>query len=755
MVSMAIVEPLRSLTKALTEGVFPILAIGSILLISLVLMSRATQGSEQFDNLYLTLIGINVLGLLVLLTRLVWSLWKLLAQIHQRRPGARLTGRMVLLFVVLAVTPVVVVYWFSLQFLQHGIDSWFDVRVEQALNDSLTLSRTAFEVRMRESMKTTEKIATEVMDLDNEQAVRKLDMLRIRTGARELALLKPNGVILGSSSEDPTAIVPDQPDDTILAQLRQGENYIGLDPLERYGINIRVVINVPADVVTTERRILQALFPVSDRINHLATNVQSAFARYRKLIYLREELKLSFILTLSLVLLISVFTTVWAAFYSASRLVAPLKNLIDATRAVAAGDYETRLAPVRGGDEVSFLAASFNEMTERLQIARDQAYASQCMVEQQRKYLETVLMRLSTGVMTIDPDHRIVAASDAAGSILALSSNDFQGQQLPALAAAHPRIKPFIDRIRSGFTATAGNPSSLADWRDQIILYGRTGRQVLMISGAPLPGSSGQVIVFDDISALIQAQRNAAWSEVAKRLAHEIKNPLTPIQLSAERVRLKFLQRMHGDERATLDRLTRTIVQQVEAMKHMVNAFSDYADMPTMQTQHLQLEVLVRDVAELYVANEAGPMIEVEIPDQLSAIEGDSNRIRQLLHNLIKNAIEATESLADPQVRVVVCEVGDMAHRAVALTVIDNGPGIPSESLDGLFEPYFTSKPKGTGLGLAIVKKIAEEHGGIVYAANAAPNGAMLTVHFPTISGRDDRADRAPLRLAVGDRQPQ
>ncbi len=725
---MASAKPLQTLTQHLVQGVAPIVAIASILLISLVLMSQATQGSEQFDNLYLVLIGINILGLLILLVRLGFSLWYLLKQIQQRSPGALLTGQMVVRFVLLAVTPMVVVYWFSVEFLQQGIDSWFDVRVDQAMSDSLVLSRTSFEERMRESMKATEGIAAELVDLDNEQAVRKLDTLRSRIHARELALLESGGVILGSSSEDPVTIVPDQPDETILAQLRQGESYIALDPLYRYGLNIRVVVNVPDNITTAEPRILQALFPISERISELATNVQAAFTRYRKLVYLRDELKLSFILTLSLVLLFSVFTTVWAAFYSAARMVAPLKGLVSATHAVAKGDYESRFDPPQGNNEISFLVASFNEMTERLQAARDQAHISQYQAEQQREYLETVLMRLSTGVITFDADHRIVTVSNAAGHILGIPPSDLQDRQLSNLVACEPHLKPFIEGIYLGF-AVAGKPAS-PTWREQITVHGRTASQVLMLSVSSLPGRSGQVVVFDDISALIQAQRNAAWSEVARRLAHEIKNPLTPIQLSAERMRLKFMKRLQGDELNTFDRLTRTIVQQVESMKYMVNAFADYAYMPTMQAQVLDIAALVRDVVELYVTSHPKPVIKLTTEEQLPALSGDPDRLRQLLHNLIKNAIEATESIADARVWVALSKTSGIAHTEVVLTVSDNGHGFPTEALGSLFEPYFTSKTKGTGLGLAIVKKIAEEHSSIVEVHNADHGGAVISIRF-------------------------
>ena len=733
---MAPAKPIQSLTQHLFHGVTPVATIALILLISLILMSQATQGSEQFDKLYLVLIGINILGLLALFVRLVFSLCLLIKQIKGHFPGALLTGRMVLRFVLLAVTPVVVVYWFSVQFLQHGIDSWFDVRVDQAMSDSLELSSTSFEERMRESMKTTEAIATELVDMNNEQAVRELDTLRNRIKAHELALFKSGGAILGSSSEDPVAIVPSQPDETIIAQLRQGENYIALDPLYRYGLNIRVVVNVPNHVITAEPRILQALFPVSERMNELVTNVQAAFTRYSKLVYLRDELKLSFILTLSLVLLFSVFTAVWAAFYVATRMVAPLTNLVRATHAVAAGDYAQHLKVPLGKHEISFLVSSFNDMTERLQTARNHMYVSQQLAEQQRAYLETVLMRLSTGVITIGTDNRIIAVSNAASRILGIPLTSLLNHQLSDLMARDARLNPFVERLHLGLAENKANPSSSV-WRDQIIMHDGAASQVLMISVSLLPGSAGQVIVFDDISALIQAQRNAAWSEVARRLAHEIKNPLTPIQLSTERIRLKFLNRLQGDEYSTFDRLTRVIVQQVESMKNMVNAFAHYAYMPAMQAQALDITTLVRDVVELYVISNQKLIIALTIEESLPTLYGDPDRLCQLMHNLLKNAIEATEAVVDAKIWVTLWKASVTTQPEVVLTVSDNGQGFPTETIGSLFEPYFTSKTKGTGLGLAIVKKIAEEHNGIIQTSNAKNGGAVISVRF-SARNKDD-----------------
>jgi nitrogen fixation/metabolism regulation signal transduction histidine kinase len=378
--------------KRFVTGIGPVLAFVLLLLVSLLLMSNATQGSAHFGQLYSVLLVINALGLIALAGLIVWNLFTLLRQVRRDRAGARLTVRMVAVFVILSVTPVLVVYYFSLQFLHRGIDSWFDVRIERALDDALELSRTALGVRMRELLSHTEVVAGDLVDIPADRIAIGLDDNRRLSGASEFTLIGANGHIIASSSRDPTAIVPHRPSDTILVQLRQSGNYIGLDPIGDAGLHVRVVVRLPENVSTAEPRILQALYPVAERTSALAETVQSTYAKYRELAYLRKPLKTSFTLTLSLVLLLSLFAAVWAAFYSARRLVAPLRDLAMGTRAVADGDYETQLT-TSGEDEVGFLVESFNDMTRRLARARDETRRSQQQVEDQRRYLETTRNR--------------------------------------------------------------------------------------------------------------------------------------------------------------------------------------------------------------------------------------------------------------------------------------------------------------------------------------------------------------------------
>ena len=710
------------------QGARPIVALGLILLGSTYLMSNATQDSDRFGELYSVLLAINAAALIGLGALIAWNLYHLLHQARERRPGAKLTVRMVVVFVVLSVTPVTIVYYFSLQFLHRGIDSWFDVRIEAALDDALDLSRTALGVRMRELLAQTARIASDLEPLAAEQAAGALDDARRLSGASELTLIGANGHIVSSSNADPTAVVPSSPGESIMSQARGAGDYIGLDDIGDSGLHVQVVVSVPSHEATGETQLLQALFPVTERMDTLAQSVESASAKYRELSYLRKPLKLSFTLTLSIVLLVSLFTAVYAAFRSARRMVAPLQDLSEGTKAVAGGDYETQL-PGAAQDEIGFLVASFNEMTRQLKRAHDETRESQLLVESQRAYLETVLRRLATGVLTLDAERRLVTANRAATEILGIDLDAMIGSTLETLADRHPELAPMVHALfeRLEETTTEG----LREAREEVRVATPRGRRVLVWSAAALAGGEGDVIVFDDVTEFIEAQRSAAWSEVARRLAHEIKNPLTPIQLAAERLRHKYLHKVQSADAAQMDRLTRTIVEQVESMKEMVNAFSDYARTPALRPVPIDLNALVLDVVELYRSASPAVRFETCLGPSLAPAHADPDGVRQVLHNLIKNAVEACGGSDRPLVRAET-RAGSVDDQAmVELEVQDSGAGFQDEILHRIFEPYVTSKAKGTGLGLAIAKKIIEEHGGTVSGHNGPNGGARITVHLP------------------------
>ncbi|RMG28823.1 MAG: HAMP domain-containing protein [Gammaproteobacteria bacterium] len=713
--------------KGLGRGPWPMLLLFVLLLVSLTLMSDATHNSERFGRLYSWLLLANAVGLVVLAGMILVNLLWLYRQRRRRAPGARLTSRLVGIFVLISLLPVLVVYYFSLQFLLEGIDSWFDVQIEQSLEDALDLARSAFDVQMRERLHLTEKLAEGLTDVPSALAAMNLFDLRVQAGAAELTLYSGNGRIIASSGGLESGIVPTKPAESILAQVRSGHAYVGLEPGREGHLRIQAVVPVPAGRPTEELRVLQALYEVPERLSEKAARVEAARARYRELAYLRRPLKQSYTLTLSLVLGLSLLSAVWAAFHLARRLVEPVRELAEGTQAIADGDY-TRMLRVSSDDELGFLVKSFNMMTQRLRRAREQAERHQAQIERQRAYLEALLASLSSGVISIDREGQVRTMNEAAARILGVERRTLLYQPFVDWSVRHPQLAPLQQRVLEHLRRGE------ADWSDEVTLDLPEGRRTLMVHGARMP--AGQVLVLDDITALIQAQRNAAWGEVARRLAHEIKNPLTPIQLSAERLRRKYLPKMEPSEGEVLDRATYTIVQQVEAMKEMVNAFADYARAPRLQMETLAPDTLVRETLDLYRDTWPNIRFETDLRAADLRIQADRNRLRQLLHNLLRNAVEAIGDDARGRVRILTRPLPatrEGERDRVELCVEDNGPGFAPEMLDRLFEPYVTTKSKGTGLGLAIVRKIADEHHAEVRAGNVPGGGARLCVRFPVV----------------------
>jgi PAS domain S-box-containing protein len=708
------------------------IALFCFMLASLLMLSDALQNSQRFGDYYSGLLLFNAGGLLVLVVLIALNLRQLVVQYRRRVPGIRMTVRMVIVFSVLAVTPVVILYYFSLNFLHRGIDNWFDLRVEEALDDSLELSRLSLEQRMKEVLKQTRQIAEGLSGITNAAIPFEIDEFRLRSGAEELTVMTRTGTFIASSSGELGTLVFQRPDESILLQTQRGSSYVGLASIND-GLVIRAVVTIPHSGVESERRVLQAMFPFSERVNTLARSVEDSFVKYRELSLLRQQLKRSFILVLTIVLLFSVFSAVWAAFYSARRLASPIRDLAEGTQAVAAGDYSTQL-PVPGRDELGFLVASFNDMTRRIAQARDAARQSQQQAEAQRAYLEAILSRLSSGVLVLDHERRLRIANISSGQVLGVSVEELLGKTGAEVVRLYPYLEPLIQLIESRI-------SRHGDWREQVTLFGTSGRQILMCSGTTLsppgePGSMVHVIVFDDITQLIQGQKNAAWGEMARRLAHEIKNPLTPIQLAAERLRHKYLNTLPPDQAAPLDRLTNTIIQQVETMKGMVNTFSEYAKAPVITPEYVDLNELLTEVVDLYSTLDTRAEVKFELAKELPRTMVDPGRIRQVLNNLLNNAFEASRDRKHITLRLSTSHVCERGLEFIEMRIRDSGPGIPEDIITSIFEPYVTTKQKGTGLGLAIVKKIIDEHNGMVWMENNRDgNGASAVIRLPVVAG--------------------
>lgn len=697
-------------------------------LIALFLLSRTSQNSEEFESQHIIILLINIAGVLALFVLSVGSLVRLLRDYRNHVPGARLKARMVGMFVGLAVLPLLVVFYFSIQFINSGIDSWFSVEVEAGLDDALELSRAALEIQMRDNLASTIEIAAQLEKTDARQLIFELSMLRRESGASEISVYGRNRRILATSSDQSAGSLPRPLADEVLLQVGQNRPFVSLDPLPRGNYEVRTAVRFGNRNRRQIGGVVQAHFPVPERIGAMANRVDSSYSDYKRAIYLREPLKRNLSLTLTVVLMVSLLASIYSAFLLSRRLVKPIQDLVAGTRAVAQGDFDTQL-PTPSRDEIGFLINSFNDMTQRLAAARREASINEALVEAERANLEVILARLSTGVVSLESDLTIRTANQAAGAILNVDLENRIGERLPDVAAGHPLLQQFVD------IAGVHHKAKQTDWREQMVLSGEVGRRVLSCTCTALPGdddhAAGFVLVFDDITATLQAQRDSAWGEVARRLAHEIKNPLTPIQLSAERVRRKYLHTMSAEDAQVLDRATHTIVQQVEAMKEMVNAFSDYARAPDIDLHEFSIDKLVHEVVDLYRAQESGLQIVLKTDSDLPFIEADAGRIRQMLHNLIRNAIEALENSSDGRIEVSisVAEVHDV--EVVEIVVADNGPGFETSSINEVFDPYVTSKPKGTGLGLAIVKKLVEEHLGTIDARNREEGGAVIRIQLP------------------------
>ncbi|MSR14761.1 MAG: HAMP domain-containing protein [Gammaproteobacteria bacterium] len=713
------------------------------LLVSLILMSAAIQNSERFGKLFSVLLVSNCIGLFAFAVLLVIMARQLIGQLRRRQPGARLTLRMLVIFTALSVFPILVLYGFSIDFLRRGVNSWFDVRISQALEDSLDLSKTSLDFRMRELLVQTEKLAEEIGQGSNSNAIldlralrspdstvvanswdraqTDLDLMRQRSAAEELTLSTVQGHVIESSS-NATDLVPSLSSEAILIELRQGRNHVGLEPLGARGFFVRVAAIVPDEAFGGEQRILHALYPLTEKISRLAASVESAYAKYHELVYLRDKLTLSFAMTLTLVLLSSIAVAAWAAFLSARRLAAPISDLAAGTAAVASGDYAKTL-PVTSSDEMGFLVSSFNAMTQRIANARTE-------IENQHQYVRTLLGQLSSGVLALDENQIVTTLNDSGRVILDLGNTEILGRVFAELAHEREHARPFVELV----SKYLGGPSSR--WEHEVQIFSRDGRRVLICRGTPLSlkadARQGHVVVFDDITVLIKGQRDAAWSEVARRLAHEIKNPLTPIQLSAERLRQKYLGTLPAADAETLDRLTSTIVQQVDTMKRMVNTFSDYARPPAINQEQTDLNELLLGVVELYRSAHPEANFDLNFSPQLPMVSVDASRVRQVFNNLLKNALEAHPVGVSAHIDISSQLLASETSEYVEICISDRGEGIKAEILDTVFEPYVTNKMRGTGLGLAIVKKIIEEHSGVVTLKNNADlPGCSAVIRLP------------------------
>jgi len=718
-------------------------SIGVVLwLVALYLLASAAQNSARFEKWMPWILLINISGLLTLFVLLAGKLTQLVRDYRRHVPGSRLKGRTVAIFSALAVAPILVVYYFSLQFINRGIDSWFELEVSQGLKDTRELSHAALEVRVREFLQHTQVVARTLSASSALELIGTLDRERRDSTALEFTIVGAQAQILATSSDRPMDTLPVPATDEMMLQLRRGRPYVSLDTDSVGGYLIRAAAPLDANG-SGSARVLIALYPVPQQLSQLADTVQRSYTQYANLVQLRRPLKSTFVLILTFVVLMSLIAAVYGAFFAAQRLVQPVQDLIAGTRAVAKGNYDTKL-PLPSRDELGFLVTSFNDMTKRLARAREETRRSQQAVEAERAGLAVILARLSTGVVSLEANLTVRTANQAASAILGIDLEAAVGKRFDESISDTTLFTQFLAALKSHLGAED------LDWREQLELLSDSGKRVLVCACTALPndlgGAPGVVLVFDDITTLLQAQRDAAWGEVARRLAHEIKNPLTPIQLSAERMRRKFLGQMNAQDAQILERATHTIVAQVDAMKQMVNAFSEYARAPDMHFSRFDLNQLITEVVDLYRVQDSSADLKLLLDPHLPAISADRMRIRQILNNLVTNSLEALEGRpgACIEIETHVAEEGPKQVASVAIVVADNGPGFHRDLIGTVFDPYVTSKPKGTGLGLAIVKKIVEEHGGRIEADNQRSGGARVRILLPLSDGARSMGVREP-----------
>lgn len=693
------------------------IAIG-ITLLSLLSSSSVSTDVFSIDNY--GLLGLMALLAIGLSSLVGYLIWRLRDKLKHEVFGAKLTLRLVLFFTLIAVVPGILVYAVSVNFLSKSIESWFDVRVEKALEGGLNLGRSGLDNSLKELSKKN-KFTAHLLSGKNQDAFQTMLTQQIVDGvAQEATVLDKKGNIITTAASNKNA-QPDIPNNSILRQVLDKGEYLAIEATTDKAMSLRVLARVYNNSDTTPDYILQFIQAVPKQMEADAETVQAVYRDYHELTLSRLGLKRLYGITLTMSLLVVLLTAISAAFFISERIGSSLEALAEGTRAVAQGDFSGQ-HPIRSSDELGALTGLFNQMTRQLFDARRISQLQQREVESTKVYLESVLTHLSSGVIALDNEFRLRSVNTSAAHILAAPMQEMQRMPLQEIANKYTLLESFCQTITEAFAQTEAG-----EWQRQIERLSKNGTQILLMRGTSLPAGAeaGYVVVFDDISHLLQAERQAAWGEVARRLAHEIRNPLTPIQLSAERLQYKLSSKLDEADAKLLQRATQTIVSQVGAMKNMVNDFADYSRSPQLKLTKLDIHRLIKEVLGLYEANIVPITLNLTAP--YAEINGDATRLRQVLHNLLQNAQDALHETENPRITLIT----DKTQGEIHLQVNDNGSGFSENALSRVFEPYMTTKTKGTGLGLAIVKKIIEEHGGRIRINNLAEGGACVYISLP------------------------
>src|SRR5450830_814225 len=748
-----------------------LLVVGAgVISILLFLLASASENSALFDQHYPWLLGLNALAAIALLILVVLLLVRLYKRYRRGKFGSKLLARLVLMFALVGILPGAVIYLVSVQFVSRSIESWFDVRMEAALESGLNLGRNALDSSLTDLTSRARAMVQELADMSDSEQVTYLS--RQRDQSMEITIVSASGQVLATVGGRIGVLTPTMPSATMMRQARLTRGFFVVESDDTRPINgdmdseanlrLHVVIAMPNSShglgLQSETRYLQILQPVPTYLASNAETLRLAYSEYQQRSVARSGLRKIYLVTLTLTLLLAIFGAIVSAFLIASDLAKPLLLLAEGTKAVAEGNLSPRPI-VATSDELGTLTQSFNAMTRQLSDARASVEKNRNELENAKAYLESVLANMSAGVMVLDQAGHLVTCNESVERILQRPLEAEIGKSLSSILG----MSEFATEIDKAFSAqqaqsaAGGKDGQEQHWQQQIEVprpdtinqqppaadampNDENASITLLARGSHLPVGSGNgyVIVFDDISNIISAQRSIAWGEVARRLAHEIKNPLTPIQLSAERLQMKLQDKLNEVDVAILNKSTTTIVNQVASMKRMVDDFRDYAKTPPAVLSQLNLGELIDEVLHLYLAGDDRDIIQLSMAPDLPKIMGDATQLRQVIHNLLQNAQDAVadspHSDISPRIDVITEVVryntkGTDVQSAVRLSIIDNGPGFSKKILARAFEPYATSKPRGTGLGLAMVKKIIDEHGGRIDIQNRTDtNGAKVAI---------------------------
>ncbi|GGB98770.1 PAS domain-containing sensor histidine kinase [Oxalicibacterium flavum] len=761
---------------------------GAVVSILLFLLASASENSNLFERNYPWLLILNAAVAASLLALVGLLLFRLYKRHRAGKFGSRLMARLVLLFALIGILPGAVIYTVSVQFVSRSIESWFDVRVESALEAGLNLGRSALDSSLRELQVKARNMALELAEMSDATQITQLSRMRDQNLQQDALIVTSNGQMIASSGSQLGSLLPDFPSAEMMRQARLTRSYGAIEGTTEFqdntseagnntntitapaastpSLRFRVLVEIPNSTralsLQTEQRYLQLIQPVPEQLARNAEALRVAYSEYQERYLARTGLRKIYIVTLTLTLLLAIFGAIAAAFLIASDLAKPLLLLAQGTKAVAEGDLSPRPI-VSTSDELGTLTQSFNTMTRQLSDARASVERNRTELEAAKAYLESVLANMSAGVMVLDRQFRLVTCNESVERILQHDFSQHVGKPLGEIEG----LAHFAQVITQSFSAQSAQSAagSTADanlhWQHQIDVPRPDGGEgendiSLLARGSRLPAvrEGGYVVVFDDISDVISAQRSIAWGEVARRLAHEIKNPLTPIQLAAERLHMKLEGKLEDTDARMLERSTETIVNQVAAMKRMVDDFRDYAKTPPAMLTSLDLNALIEEILHLYLAGDDRDIIHASLANGLPQIMGDETQLRQVIHNLLQNAQDAVmeKHLAakaaagetplqtdapradPPRIDIITEEIhyrssDGAVSNAVQLTITDNGPGFSAKILAHAFEPYITSKPRGTGLGLPMVKKIIEEHGGRIDIRNRSTgSGAKVAI---------------------------